>query len=107
MAKRQPPVKTGDEVVLEIENCASEGEGVARINGFTVFVLGALVGEKVAASIDLVKKTYARAHLLDKGVRFASPERIEPPCALYLDCGGCQLLHQSYEGQLAMKQQCQ
>jgi tRNA/tmRNA/rRNA uracil-C5-methylase (TrmA/RlmC/RlmD family) len=66
------------------------------------------IGEKdFFASIDLVKKTYARAHLLDKGVRFASPERIEPPCALYLDCGGCQLLHQSYEGQLAMKQQCQ
>ncbi len=105
MAKRQPPVKTGDEVVLEIENYASEGEGVARIDGFTVFVPGALIGEKVAASIDVVKKTYARAHLLDEGVRFASPERIEPPCPLYFDCGGCQLLHQSYEGQLAMKQQ--
>ncbi len=105
MAKRKPPVKVGDEAVLEIENYASEGEGVGRINGFTVFVPGALVGEKVAASIDLVKKTYARAHLLDEGVRFASPERIEPPCPLYLDCGGCQLLHQSYEGQLAMKQQ--
>jgi 23S rRNA (uracil1939-C5)-methyltransferase len=104
MTKGKPPVKAGDEVLLEIQNYASEGEGVARINGFTVFVPGALVGEKVVASIDVVKKTYARAHLLDEGVRLASPERIEPPCPLYLDCGGCQLLHQSYEGQLAMKQ---
>jgi len=105
MTKRKPPVKTGDEVILEIENYASEGEGVARINGFTVFVPGALAGEIVTAYIDVVKKTYARAHLLDEGTHLASPERVEPPCPLYLDCGGCQLLHQSYQGQLAMKQQ--
>ncbi|MGB4001832.1 MAG: 23S rRNA (uracil(1939)-C(5))-methyltransferase RlmD [Bacillota bacterium] len=105
MARKQPPVKTGDEVVLEIENYASEGEGVARIEGFTVFVPGALVGEKVVALIHVVKKTYARAHLVDDGIRIASPDRVAPPCPLYPDCGGCQLLHLSYEGQLAMKQQ--
>lgn len=105
MAKREPPFKAGDEVVLEIENYASQGEGVAKVNGFTVFVPGALAGEKVRVSIDMVKKTYARAYLLDRGILIASPERTEPSCPFYPDCGGCQLLHQSYKGQLAMKQQ--
>ena len=105
MTKRKPPVETGDEVIVKIEDYASEGEGIARINGFTIFIQGALVGEEVKISIETVKKTYARGGLLDKGILTPSPSRIEPSCPFYPDCGGCQLLHQTYKEQLLMKQQ--
>lgn len=97
----RPPVYTGENIKVTITGYANEGEGVGRYEGFTVFVPEALVGEEVETQIELVKKNYARGRLLK--VITPSPERVTPPCALFRQCGGCQLLHQSYEGQLKMK----
>lgn len=97
------PVKKGDNIELQIAGLGSSGEGVGRYDGFTVFVQGALPEETVQAEITLVKKNYAVGKLIK--IITASPDRVEPVCPVYADCGGCQLQHLSYAGQLRMKQQ--
>ncbi len=97
------PVKKGDNIELQIAGLGSSGEGVGRYDGFTVFVHGALPEETVQAEIILVKKNYAIGKLIK--IITASPDRVEPVCPVYAECGGCQLQHLSYAGQLRMKQQ--
>lgn len=97
------PVEINKVYELKINSLGSSGEGVGRIDGFTVFVVGALPAEKVKVKITEVKKSYAAGKLLE--VLEASPDRVEPACPVYKECGGCQLQHLSYEGQLKVKQQ--
>lgn len=97
------PVEINKVYELKINSLGSSGEGVGRIDGFTVFVVGALPAEKVKVKITEVKKSYALGKLLE--VLEASPDRVEPACPVYKECGGCQLQHLSYEGQLKVKQQ--
>ncbi|KGE19406.1 23S rRNA (uracil(1939)-C(5))-methyltransferase RlmD [Paenibacillus wynnii] len=97
------PVNKNDEVVLDIIGMTHEGEGVGRVEGFTLFVQGALPGEKVQAKVLKTKKQYGYAKLL-KIVK-ASSDRIGPPCPIYDQCGGCQLQHMDYNAQLAWKRQ--
>lgn len=98
-----PPVEVGQEVTVEIKGYANQGEGVGKYNGFTVFVPGSLDGETVLARITLVKKNYARGEMVL--VFQESPHRTEPVCQIYGNCGGCQLLHLDYQGQLEFKHQ--
>ncbi|WP_054260505.1 23S rRNA (uracil(1939)-C(5))-methyltransferase RlmD [Propionispora sp. 2/2-37] len=98
-----PPVKKGGRYTLEIVGLGHSGEGVGRLAEFTVFVPQALPGEKVQVSVMEVKKNYAKAKLL--AVEKPSPFRVQPPCLVYDVCGGCQLQHLSYEGQLIYKRQ--
>lgn len=97
------PVKKGDIITLDITGLGSSGEGVGKYEGFTVFVPGALPKERVKASISLVKKNYATGILSE--VLEASEDRIEPLCPIYKQCGGCQLQHLSYQGQLEVKRE--
>lgn len=97
------PVEKGKEYEVKINSLGSSGEGVGRVNGFTVFVPGGLPGEKIKARIDEVKKTYATGKLV--AVEEASKLRTEPECPVYKECGGCQLQHMTYEGQLEVKTQ--
>ena len=90
------PVKLGDEVLVAIHGIGSSGEGVGRVDDFTVFVPFALPGETVKVSINMVKKTYATGKLID--IVTPASNRIEPTCNLYGVCGGCQLQHITYEG---------
>lgn len=99
----QSPVKQGDNIILQISGLGSNGEGVGKYEGFTVFVQGALPQEEVSAKVKLVKKNYAVA-VLQKILK-PSAERVEPLCPVYKECGGCQLQHLSYAGQLAYKRQ--
>lgn len=101
--KGVPPVRRGQEVTLEIADLASNGEGVGRHEGFTVFVPGALPGEKIQARVISVQKSYARA--LAQAVLDPAPHRVTPACRAYPACGGCRLQHLSYPGQLRFKQQ--
>lgn len=101
--KAAVPVKKGDIIEVQISGLGSSGEGVGRYNGFTVFVKNALPEEIVQAEIVLVKKNYAVGVL--KQLIKAASERTEPICPVYKECGGCQLQHLSYAGQLKMKQQ--
>lgn len=97
------PVNKNDEVLLDIIGMTHEGEGVGRVEGFTLFVQGALPGEKVRAKVLKTKKQYGYAKLLE--LVQASGDRIAPPCPIYDQCGGCQLQHMDYTAQLAWKRQ--
>lgn len=93
--------KKNDLVTVTIEDIGSEGEGIGRVDGFTLFVKDAVVGDTVLAKIVKNKKSYAYARL--EKVLEASPFRVEPPCVFHRRCGGCQLQALSYEKQLEFK----
>ena len=97
------PVKQGEDIIMTISGLGSSGEGVGKYEGFTVFVKGALPGEEVRVQITLVKKSYAVGKLVE--LVKPSGERVEPQCQVYKECGGCQLQHLSYKGQLDCKRQ--
>lgn len=99
---KRPPVTKDDLLQLTIEDLTSNGEGVGRFKGFTVFVPGALPQETVTARVISVQKHYARA-LLRELIQ-TSPQRTESKCRTYRRCGGCQLQHLSYGEQLQFKQ---
>lgn len=94
-------LKVGDRVKLTIQDIAFGGEGVGRINDFVVFVPFVALGETVEAELREVKKSFARASLLQ--VLNPSPERVEPACQHFAACGGCQYQHLAYETQLRIK----
>lgn len=104
MVKKQiAPVTAGSRYTVEIIGLGHSGEGVGRFQDFTIFVPQALPGEVVEVQVSEVKKNYAKAKLT--GVKQASAERVEPLCSVYQNCGGCQLQHLSYAGQLNAKRQ--
>lgn len=93
-----------DQIIkIEIDGIGINGEGVGHSHGYTVFVNGALSGEEVSARLTECRKRYGRAELIS--VEKRSPDRAEPPCALFGRCGGCQLMHLSYQKQLEVKRQ--
>lgn len=97
------PVAKNDETVIDIIGMNHDGEGVGRAEGYTLFVAGALPGEKVRVKVLKTKKQYGYAKLLE--IVKESKDRVAAPCAIYAQCGGCQLQHMSYEGQLHWKRQ--
>lgn len=89
--------------IVHITSLSSTGEGVGSQDGLKVFVEGALPGEAVSIEIIKRKKNYAKGRLLS--VLNHSPERTEPICPLFGECGGCQVMHVQYPAQLALKRQ--
>ncbi|HEY6538310.1 MAG TPA: TRAM domain-containing protein, partial [Candidatus Dormibacteraeota bacterium] len=75
--------------------------GVGRSSGLVVFLFGALPGEEVTARITKVRRRHAFADTV--AVHRRSPERVEPPCPYFGACGGCQLQHLAYQGQVRAK----
>ncbi len=93
-----------DEIVeLSIDSIAFEGKSIARVEGFVVFVDGAVPGDVVRAKIYKKKKGYAEAKLLE--VISASPHRVEAPCQYFGVCGGCRWQHLEYSEQSRYKRQ--
>ena len=88
-------------VTVQIEDMGAEGEGIGKVDGFTLFVKDAVIGDTVEAKIVKSKKNYAYARL--EKVLQPSPFRVEPKCALHRQCGGCQIQAMSYERQLQFK----
>lgn len=99
--KRPVVVNPGQIITLEVTGINSNGEGVASVDGFKIFVEQGLPGEILKAKIIQVKKNYGKAIILD--FQCASANRVEPQCAYYPTCGGCQLMHLAYSQQLVMK----
>jgi 23S rRNA (uracil1939-C5)-methyltransferase len=99
--KPRPPIERNEIVEAEVVGLGHEGEGVGRTDGFTLFIPGALPGERVKARVSEVKKQFGRAELLQ--VLSSSPDRIAAPCPIYEQCGGCQLQHMAYAAQLTWK----
>jgi 23S rRNA (uracil1939-C5)-methyltransferase len=97
------PVARGDQIELTIDSLAYGGNGVARLNGFVVFVKRGLPGDTVRAEVTKVKRGFAEATATE--VVVPSPERIEAPCTHYYEgCGGCRFQDYRYESQIAAKE---
>ena len=95
------PVEKNKIYEMQIDALGSNGEGIGRIDGYTVFVEGALPGETIRVLIVKVKKNYGYGKRME--ILEVSPERREPLCPVAKQCGGCQLQHLSYEAELAYK----
>src|SRR6476661_6625993 len=96
------PVKRDELLELDVESLAYGGNGVARTNGFVVFVRRGLPGDRVRARVTKVKRSHAEALAVD--VLEPGPQRVDAPCAHYPACGGCRFQDLAYESQLAQKQ---
>ena len=94
-------VEKDKEYIFNIEALGYEGEGIAKIEGYPVFIPGALIGEKVKVIITKVKKNFAYGNLLE--ILEESDKRRIPDCRSYNVCGGCTAQHLSYEEQLDFK----
>jgi 23S rRNA (uracil1939-C5)-methyltransferase len=95
------PVRRDEEVELHIDRLAYGGNGVARLNGFVVFVRRGLPGDVVRARVTKVKRNHAEATALE--VLEPHAPRAEAPCAHFPACGGCRFQDLAYEAQLEAK----
>ncbi|KKB74138.1 MULTISPECIES: 23S rRNA (uracil(1939)-C(5))-methyltransferase RlmD [Bacillus] len=100
--KQTAPVQKNEYYDVVFEDLTHEGAGVAKVDGFPVFVPNALPDEKAKIKVTRVKKGFAFGRLID--VKEESRFRTKAPCPIYKQCGGCQLQHINYEGQLLYKQ---
>lgn len=95
-------VEKNKEYIVEIIDNGFEGEGIAKINDFTIFIPGAIKGEKVKILIVKLLSSYAFGKILE--ILKKSENRIEPDCKTYKRCGGCNLRHIKYQETLKLKQ---
>lgn len=95
-------IQKNDRMTVRIHDIGTEGEGIGKADGLTLFVKDAVPGDVVEARIVKVKKNYAYARM--EKVITPSPFRVEPKCAYHRQCGGCQLQALTYEKQLQFKQ---
>ena len=94
-------MKKGQEIELTVEKFADRGKSLARVDGYVVFVPGAVPGDRVVARVLRKKKKFAEARLLR--VLEESPLRTSPRCEYVGSCGGCKWQHVQYEAQLEAK----
>ena len=92
-----------DELIIDITDMGTEGEGIGRVEGYTLFVKDAIIGDKVRVKVIKTKKRFGYARLME--IITPSKWRVKPVCPVARQCGGCQLQHCSYEKQLEWKQQ--
>jgi 23S rRNA (uracil1939-C5)-methyltransferase len=102
MARSRSPVSSGDLVDLRIDALAHGGTGVARADGFVVFVKRGLPGDLVKARITRVKRSFAEA--VAEEVLESGDGRIAAPCPFHTTCGGCAWQALDYPAQLVEKQ---
>lgn len=96
-------LKKNDIVTVTIQDYGTDGEGIGKYEGVTLFVKDAVVGDTIQARITKTKKTYAYARL--EQVITPSTHRTEPVCKYHRQCGGCQIQAVNYEKQLEFKTQ--
>ena len=99
--KEKIMLKLGKEYEIEIVDLGHSGEGIGKVDGFTVFVEGGLVGDIVLGKVVKSKKNYAVADL--KKILSSSADRVKPVCPIAHSCGGCQIMQLNYSKQLEIK----
>ena len=95
-------MKKDDLIQVQIEDIGSDGQGIGKVDGMTIFVKDAIIGDLVEAKVMKMKKTYGFARLMK--VLQPSPYRVEPKCPVAKQCGGCQIQEMDYAEQLAFKE---
>lgn len=97
------PVKKNEEYIVEIIDNGYDGEGITKVDNFTVFVPNTIKGEKVKICILKVTTSHAFAKVVE--ITEKSPSRVEPDCTCYKRCGGCNLRHMTYQKTLELKRE--
>lgn len=92
-----------DIVTVEITDIGVSGEGIGHVDGYTLFIKDAVIGDVVEAKVMKAKKNYGYARLMK--VITPSEYRVEPKCVFARRCGGCQIQEMSYDRQLVFKDQ--
>ena len=95
-------LKKDDQVTIEIEDIGTDGAGIGKADGYTLFVKDAVIGDIIKAKVIKAKKTYGYARLME--IITPSKDRVEPVCSVARQCGGCQIQQMSYSAQLKYKQ---
>ncbi len=101
MSADSPALTKGQIISVPIHDLAFGGEGVGRVGELVVFIPFVVPGEVVEAEVTEVRKKFARARSLR--VLTPSPDRVEPRCKYFGQCGGCQYQHVAYPAQLRAK----
>ncbi len=97
------PVEKNKEYIVDIIDNGFEGEGIAKVDGYTIFISGAIKGEKCKILILKVTSSHAFGKIIE--IIEKAKTRKEPDCITYKRCGGCSLRHIKYETTLEMKRQ--
>ena len=96
------PVQKNKEYIVKIVDNGFEGEGIAKIEGYTIFIPNAIKGEKVKVLILKVLTSHAFGKVIE--IIQKSPYRKDSDCGTYKRCGGCNLRHIQYQKTLEIKQ---
>lgn len=95
-------MQKNESVKVKIEDIGVNGEGIGKVNGYTLFIKDTVIGDFVEAKVIKAKKNYGYARLLQ--ILEASGHRVKPKCKFARRCGGCQIQEMSYEKQLEFKE---
>lgn len=95
-------MKKNDTTIVTIEDIGSGGEGIGKVDGYTLFIKDALIGDEIEAKITKAKKNYGYARMMK--ILTPSPMRVPAKCPVARQCGGCQIQELSYEEQLRFKE---
>ena len=101
--EKELPIKKNKEYIVDIIDNGFEGEGIAKIENYTIFIPGAIKGEKVKILIVKVKASYSYGKILE--ILETSSKRQIEDCTTYKRCGGCNLRHIKYENTLEIKRE--
>jgi 23S rRNA (uracil1939-C5)-methyltransferase len=101
--KFQIPIRRGDKLELSVETLASSGDGIARFEGYTIFVPQGAPGDLISAYIEKTTPRFGVARILE--MVSPSKDRIDPFCPVFPKCGGCKLQFLPYEKQTDFKVQ--
>lgn len=94
-------MQKNDIATVTIEDIGVSGEGIGKVNGYTLFIKDAVIGDVVEAKVMKVKKNYGYARLMN--IITPSPDRVKAKCQFARKCGGCQIQEMSYQKQLEFK----
>lgn len=96
------PIEKNKQYIVDIIDYGFNGEGIAKINGFTIFIPNAIKGEKIKIQIVKILSSHGFGKIIE--ILEKSPHRIDPICKTYKRCGGCNLMHIDYNETLKIKQ---
>ena len=94
-------ILNNDKLQLNICDITVDGAGIGKVDGYPLFVKGAITGDVVQVVVTKTNKTYGFAKILN--ITEPSPCRTKPICPYFEKCGGCNIMHMSYDAQLEVK----
>ena len=102
MENKENSFKKNDIIETKIADISHDGEGIGKVDGYPFFIKDTVIGDRILTRVTKVKKNYGYARV--EKILNPSAWRIEPPCKLYRQCGGCQIQAMDYQKQLAFKE---